>query len=98
MQKLVRDLIPDIMKKNGQIPDTFIATESEYSKFLIEKLLEEVKEYCIAENEEELADILEIIDAIIKNKNFSKKNIVKIKNEKNVLKGKFKKKIILKIK
>jgi predicted house-cleaning noncanonical NTP pyrophosphatase (MazG superfamily) len=98
MQKLVRDLIPDIMKKKGQIPDTFIATESEYSKFLIEKLSEEVKEYCVAENEEELTDILEIIDTIIKNKKFSKKNILKIKNEKNVLKGKFEKKIILKIK
>jgi predicted house-cleaning noncanonical NTP pyrophosphatase (MazG superfamily) len=93
--KLVRDKIPDIIKSKGSSPKTHIASDEEYGKKLKEKLQEEVNEFIESDDSEELADILEVIDAIIKNKEFDKDKIERIKNKKNIERGSFSKKIIL---
>ena len=59
--KLVRDRIPEIIEKNGQIAYTRILTDVEYKNALEEKLKEEVNEYISDNSIEELADILESI-------------------------------------
>ena len=94
-QKLVRDGIPDLMLQNGQTPHTRILDDMEYRKELENKLQEEVEEYLMGKNEEELADILEVLDAIIEENNFSWENILKIKRAKKESRGGFKKKIFL---
>lgn|GEM_PF-7022997 len=43
--KLVLDLIPDIIRLKGETPVTHIADEEEYGRRLKEKLREEVEEY-----------------------------------------------------
>ena len=43
--KLVRDKIPTIMLKDGQLPTTRILDDEEYIKELNKKLTEEVNEY-----------------------------------------------------
>ncbi|MFA5085999.1 MAG: nucleoside triphosphate pyrophosphohydrolase [Candidatus Paceibacterota bacterium] len=93
--KLVRDRIPEIIKSKGSIPITHIADDKEYWQKLKEKLQEEVNEFIQDENAEEMADILEVIDAIINFKNFSKEELEAIKNKKAEERGKFKDKIIL---
>lgn len=93
--KLVRDKIPEIIKSRSDTPITHIAGEEEYWQKLKEKLLEEVNEFIEAENEEELADIYEVIEAIIESKNFSQENILQIQKDKAEKRGKFKKRIIL---
>lgn len=93
--KLVRDKIPEIIKNRSDTPITHIAGEEEYWQKLKEKLLEEVNEFIEAENEEELADIYEVIEAIIESKNFSQENILQIQKDKAEKRGKFKKRIIL---
>lgn len=60
-----------------------------------EKLQEEVGEFMESENEDELADILEVIDAIIEFKNFNKDEVEKIKKEKLDERGGFKRRIVL---
>jgi len=65
-KKLVRDRIPEIIKSNGQIPNTRILDEAEYRQELLKKLEEEIIEYKEAYDTNELADILEIIYAISK--------------------------------
>lgn len=66
--KLVRDLIPQVIKATGKECRTRILDEEEYKKELIIKLKEESEEYFSAqspkESLEELADMLEIIRAL----------------------------------
>lgn len=93
--KLVRDKIPEIIKADGQIPVTHIANDEEYGKKLLEKLQEEVDEFLKEKNTEELADILEVIDAICKLKNINLKKLQQIKKQKAISRGEFKNKIIL---
>lgn len=93
--KLVRDKIPEYIRKKGGTPVTHIADKIEYWKKLQEKLSEEIEEFKQSESEEELADILEVIDAVLDYKNFDRKDIEKIKNQKTTEKGKFKDRIIL---
>jgi predicted house-cleaning noncanonical NTP pyrophosphatase (MazG superfamily) len=62
--KLVRDKIPDIIKRKGGTPVTHIATPEEYDAKLRAKPEEEVKEFLESNNPEELADILEVIYAL----------------------------------
>ena len=67
----------------------------EYSKKLIEKLKEETEEFSKNPNEEEIADILEVIENICKDRKFDSKKINSIKEEKKIKRGGFDKKIIL---
>jgi predicted house-cleaning noncanonical NTP pyrophosphatase (MazG superfamily) len=93
--KLVRDKIPEYIRGKGGVPITHIADDAEYWQKLKEKLSEEVLEFQKDENIEELADILEVIDAIIKHKDFKKEEIEKVKIKKTDERGKFDLKIIL---
>jgi predicted house-cleaning noncanonical NTP pyrophosphatase (MazG superfamily) len=94
--KLVRDKIPDNWNpKYGKNPKIHIADEEEFYNKLKEKLLEETQEFLKEDNENELADILEIIYTISNFKNISKEeleNLRKLKEEKS---GAFKRRIIL---
>ncbi|MBP1896880.1 nucleoside triphosphate pyrophosphohydrolase [Paenibacillus lactis] len=66
--KLVRDLIPQVIEATGKEFRTRILDEEEYKKELIIKLKEESEEYFAAESSkeslEELADMLEVIRAL----------------------------------
>ena len=61
--KLVRDLIPDIIEESGNECKTWILSDEEYLKMLDAKLDEELAEYHQDQNIEELADLLELIQA-----------------------------------
>ncbi|MGG4093545.1 MULTISPECIES: nucleoside triphosphate pyrophosphohydrolase [Paenibacillus] len=66
--KLVRDMIPQVIESTGKEFRTRILDEEEYKKELIIKLKEESEEYFAAESSkeslEELADMLEVIRAL----------------------------------
>ncbi|MEC0206674.1 nucleoside triphosphate pyrophosphohydrolase [Paenibacillus lautus] len=66
--KLVRDMIPQVIESTGKEFRTRILDEEEYKKELIIKLKEESEEYFAAESSkeslEELADMLEAIRAL----------------------------------
>ena len=93
--KLVRDKIPEIIKNNREVPITHIASEDEYWQKLKEKLQEEVDEFMKESNEEELADILEVINAICDFKKINKKELELIRKKKTKERGGFKERIIL---
>ena len=93
--KLVRDRIPEYIKTKGEKVIFHAADEKEYSEKLKEKLVEEVNEFNTEQNMEELADVLEVIDAFIDYKKFDKKELEVIKKQKVEKRGAFKKRIVL---
>lgn len=93
--KLVRDKIPEYIRKKGGTSITHVADEIEYWEKLKEKLLEEIEEFKKDESVEEFADLLEVIDAIADYKGFDRKEVDRIREKKAEERGKFKDRIIL---
>ena len=98
--KLVRDRIPEIIKNNGEVPEIETLDDLTYNEMLYEKLLEECNEFLNAEDNkekvEEVADIMEVLYAIMDTLDVSKENIENIRLDKAEKRGAFKKKILLK--
>lgn len=94
--KLVRDKIPTIIKKKGGVPVTHIANDREYWQKLKEKFHEEVQEFLKDGSAEELADVLEVIDAVCAYRKFNKRKLETLKIKKRKERGGFTKRIILK--
>ena len=94
--KLVRDKIPELITASGIVPIIHTALDDEYHKALNAKLLEECNEYLESEKPEELADILEVLDAILISRGISEE-VDHIKIHKAKKSGTFIKKIILEI-
>ena len=63
--KAVRDLIPDIIRSSGKECTVEQVSPEKWLELLSQKLGEEVAEYQAEPSLEELADILEVIKAII---------------------------------
>lgn len=93
--KLVRDKIDEIMIEKGVKPVTRILSNEEYLKELNKKLLEEVNEYLESKEVEELADIEEVIIAILEAKNISRENLEEIRQSKVKKRGAFKRRLFL---
>ena len=99
--KLVRDKVPELIRKQGVIPTVRVLKGDEFKDALLKKLIEESEDLYSAYKkhnlnfDEQLADVLEIIDAIEKEWNINLKELEKIKNLKAELRGKYKKRIFL---
>ncbi|GAA0447404.1 nucleoside triphosphate pyrophosphohydrolase [Lentibacillus halophilus] len=97
--KLVRDRIPEIIKRDGKQATTDILDSNHYIAELKSKLHEEVAEYQDASTDadslEELADILEIMHALSKTHGASIENVEAIRQEKARKRGGFDDKIYL---
>lgn len=93
--KLVRDNIPEIISLNNEKAIIRILTDEEYLKELNKKLKEEMHEYFEENNIEELADILEVIYAILDAKKVEREEFENIRKTKTEKRGAFKKKIFL---
>ena len=94
MPKLIRDYIPIIAMRKGETMNCHIATPSEYKDLLRQKLSEEVKEFVDTEEPEELADILEVVRAIAREKGFTMQHILDLRDKKRKEKGGFDNRIV----
>lgn len=93
--KLVRDKIPEIIEKSGKTVIVEILDDISYKKLLDEKLQEELKEYLCSGSVEELADIAEVIYAILDYKNISIDEFESIRKGKAEERGAFKDRMLL---
>lgn len=94
-RKLVRDNIPNICIENNQKPKYRVLNDNEYKIALSKKLKEETKEYIRSGDTEELADILEVVEAIAVAQGSTFEDVLKIKETKANKNGKFEKKYFL---
>lgn len=96
--KLVRDKIPVIIKNNGETPVIKILNTEEYKKELEKKLYEEYLEVIHADGSdrlEELADMLEVMQALAKIDGYSIDDIINSSLKKTHNRGAFDEKIFL---
>lgn len=97
--KLVRDKIPEIIQGKGKKAQTRVLADSEFLKYLLKKVVEESVELAHSlekgNMEEELADVAELIQTIIKFKGLKLEDIANIQKKKNEKNGGFEKKILL---
>lgn len=92
--KLVRDKIPDILDKQGISYEKRVATPEELKAELIKKLQEETREFSEAGSPEELADVIEVIDALKKLPDYA--SVEELRKKKAEERGAFDQGIILK--
>jgi len=98
--KLVRNLIPEIILKNKGTFKTRILNEKEYKLELSKKLIEESKEVLEAGNNnknliKEIGDVIEVLEAIEKVHKLDRKKILKLKKQRRKNRGGFEKRIFL---
>ena len=92
--KLVRDKIPEMLDKKGISYEKRVASKGEYKVELIKKLNEEVMEFTEEESVEELADVMEVLEALRQFPEYNDAEKIRIKKFKE--RGGFNKRIILK--
>ncbi|MGE6365786.1 nucleoside triphosphate pyrophosphohydrolase [Bacillus paramycoides] len=91
--KLIRDKIPQIIKNNGKTCTTKTLSENEYINEICKKTGEELTEYLEAKTKshklEELADLLELINALAEYEGTTLEEINNIRKKKAAERGGF---------
>ena len=94
--KLVRDRIPEIIEASGNTCITEILSDEDYLRMLDAKLDEELEEYHVDQNIEELADLMEVNRACAVARGYTIEELEQVRAEKAAKRGGFEKKILLK--
>ena len=94
--KLVRDKIPEAIERTeGRTANYKILNDKEYLQELDRKLFEEAHEFVEEHSVEELADLMEVISAIMNARGLSLEEVEIARKAKSNKKGKFDDKIYL---
>ena len=96
--KLIRDRIPEIMQADGKHYELAVMTEEEYIQALRVKLVEEAEEAQKAAPEDlvtELADIQEVIKAMLEALEISAEKVEQVLTQRHVERGGFEKRLKL---
>lgn len=91
-KKLVRDRVPGLLKNKGVKYEVETLSEEEYRQALRQKLMEEAKEVAEASwvnLAEEIADLLEVIDALMEAYGIKEEEVFLAQDEKRAKKGDF---------
>ena len=94
--KLVRDLIPEIIQTAGKTCVTEVLSDEGYLRMIDAKLDEELSEYHKDQNIEELADLLEALYAATKARGYTLEQLEAVRADKAAERGTFEKKLLLK--
>lgn len=97
-QKLVRDRIPELLDKEGIAYESSTLSNDAFRAALDEKLLEEAQEVVgasPAEHLNELADLREVLDTIIRSSGFTPEQVRAVQRKRHEARGGFEKRIML---
>ena len=93
--KLVRDRIPEVVREDGETPVVHEVDGEAYRDRLAAKLVEEAEEYAESRNVEELADVLEVVDALENALDIEDGELVQRQAEKASKRGRFEDGVVL---
>lgn len=93
--KLVRDRVPEILERQGMTALTRKLDDKEFMHALHEKLKEEMREYMACRNMEELADVVEVINAILLARGLSMEELDRIRKMKAQTNGAYHDRVFL---
>ena len=97
----MRDNIPEVVGKitGKEVKTRILEDDEEYAGFLMKKVEEEAHELAHAEGKEhvaeEIADLMELVEAIMDFNGLDRETIDKIRKEKAEKRGGFKKRILM---
>ena len=94
--KLVRDRIPEIIASDGKTCTVEVLSYSRCLQMLDAKLTEELEEYQESKSLEELADLLEVLRAVVRARGWTWAELEQARREKATQRGGFEKKLLLK--
>ena len=94
--KLIRDKIPEIIEAAGKQCRVEVMNEEEFIDALDQKLDEELAEYQADKSLEELADLLEVVYAVVVARGYSVEELESVRKEKAEKRGGFEKRLRLK--
>lgn len=94
--KLIRDKIPLIIEESGKKAIIEKVSGKKYLNLLHAKLTEELKEYLDSHSVEELADLVEVVYAILDHKEVSRQEFEGVRKQKVMERGAFQDKLLLK--
>ncbi len=95
-EKLIRDLIPNFIIDNRYRIRSAV-NDTEFKRFLVEKLYEEVTEFVSSDDVHELADVLEVIDALAEFYRLTPEELRLLQVAKRNERGAFKKRLIIEL-
>lgn len=93
--KLVRDKIPENISSSGRKCNYKILNDKDYLQELDNKLFEEAHEFVEEHSVEELADLIEVVSAIMKCRNISLDDVNRARQFKNSKNGSFNDRVFL---
>jgi predicted house-cleaning noncanonical NTP pyrophosphatase (MazG superfamily) len=97
-KKLVRDFVPEtILSREGRCQPTYRADDAEYRERLTDKLVEEAAEFAANPCLEELADLREVIDAILEDRGWTREDLEDSRRVKARAKGTFTARLIMEL-
>ena len=94
--KLVRDLIPEIIQDSGKQAEIEIVDNEIAFEYLVKKLDEEVSEFKQDKNLEELADVMEVLFGLAHKMGYTEEDLLMKRQEKKSTRGGFERNIVLK--
>lgn len=93
--KLVRDRIPEVISAQGKGCEVRVLGQDEYLRKLNEKLQEELDEYQASGEIAELADLVEVVSAILRLKGISDADFEELRATKRAERGGFERRLLL---
>ena len=94
--KLIRDKIPEIIEAAGKQCIVEVMNDEEYLEALDTKLNEELAEYQADKSLEELADLLEVMYAVVRARGYTTEELERVRKQKAEKRGGFEKRLRLK--
>lgn len=95
LPKLIRDRIPELIRQRGAVPTVRTARRSELRGLVLRKLQEEVVELCRDPSMEELADVYEVLRALVLACRFEATEIARVQMKKRRANGAFRRFLVL---